>query len=199
MHTATLIYFALALTSDAFPLTKTGLNTTIQRRSPDYDIVNVGGIPPPPPPPPPPAVETVVETVTALGAPSQTVTVTIPQTQTQTQTPTPSISPIWTVITYTSSSIAIPAPTSVFEEELIPRGLDRLARAFGKSLDSHLKARDNKLPSIVKASSNETTSYARLSARGLNGTEGVHSPRGLFNATDVTLKARGLNGTIFKA
>ncbi|KAL4873439.1 hypothetical protein BDV12DRAFT_159986 [Aspergillus spectabilis] len=191
MHTSALIYFALTLTSNAFPLTKPNLNTTIQRRSSDYDIVNVGGIPNPPPPPP--VVETVIETVTAPGTPPQTVTVTVSPTPTA----SPSSSAIWSLTTYTSSSVAIPTPTAVTEEESIPRGLDRLARAFGKSLDSHLRARDDNLPSGSKARGNETMGYSQLSARGVNGTEGV-LPRGLFNATDVGLKARGLNGTVLK-
>ncbi|KAL5338702.1 hypothetical protein BJX70DRAFT_398445 [Aspergillus crustosus] len=140
MHTSAVIYFALALTSNAFPLTKPSLNTTIQRRSLEYDIVNVGGIVSPPQPPP--AVETVIETVTAPGTPPQTVTITT--TVSPTLTPSsPSSSPVWSILPYTTSSIALPTPTAITEEESTPRGLDRLARAFGKSIGSHLMARDS--------------------------------------------------------
>jgi hypothetical protein len=62
--------------------------------------------------------------------------------------------------------------------------MDRLARALGKTIDTHLKARDMK-------------PTAQLSP-GLNGTaQAAHFPRG-FNTTESgskMLKNRSLNGT----
>ncbi|RDW86389.1 uncharacterized protein DSM5745_03031 [Aspergillus mulundensis] len=205
MHTSSLLSLALALTSNAFPLTRPTFNTTVQRRSADYDVVNVGDLPEAPQPAVP-AASTIIETVTAPGAPPQTVTVTISQTP----TPSPS-SALWgssTGIPYSSSAI-LPAVTPVpgeevqqvqDEEEATATGaIDRLARAFGRSIDAHFRARSSNLTTRgINAPSNATTAYSQLAARGINGTERAHFPRGLLNSTDprtVGLKARGLNGT----
>ncbi|KAL2827041.1 hypothetical protein BDW59DRAFT_144584 [Aspergillus cavernicola] len=202
MHTSAILAFALALTSHAFPIAQPSLNTTVQRRSPEYDVVNVGGIPSPPnsEPAPPAVIETVIETVTAPGTPPQTVTVTIPQTS----TPSPSSSSaLWT----TSTPSITPTPTAVpGEEETLPSGftaMDRLARAFGKSIDAHLRARGGASTADLKARGNVTTAYSQLSARGVNGTTTEHAQfaRGL-NVTETgtaSLKARGWNGTVLKA
>ncbi|KAL2796888.1 hypothetical protein BJX66DRAFT_298919 [Aspergillus keveii] len=188
MHTSALVCFALALTAHAIPLTRPISNSTVQRRSSDYTVVNVGGDPNPPRPP---AQETVIETVTAPGAPQQTVTVT------QTSSLTSSSTALWEASAYGGSSSVIPSPTPTPSsiavpapgpgEETIPHGftaMDRLARALGKTIDTHLKARDMK-------------PTAQLSP-GLNGTaQAAHFPRG-FNTTESgskMLKNRSLNGT----
>ncbi|KAL4754079.1 hypothetical protein BDW72DRAFT_167336 [Aspergillus terricola var. indicus] len=196
MHTSSaFLALALVLPSNAIPLTRPTFNTTVQRRSADYDVVNVGGLPDTLHPAPP--ASTITRTVTAPGAPPRTVTVTISQTST---TPSPSSSAIWgagTSVPYSSSAI-LPAVTPVPGEEVQDVGeetatgaIDRLARAFGRSMNSHLHAR----------ASNETAAYSRLGARGLNETESVHVSRGLLNSTErVTagLKTSGLNSTALR-
>jgi hypothetical protein len=195
MHTSAVLSLALALTSNAFPLTRPTFNTTVQRRSANYDVVNVGGLPDTPQPAPP--ASTITQTVTAPGAPPQTVTVTISQTPT---TPSPSSSAIWgagTGVPYSSSAI-LPAVTPVpgeevqdEDEETATGAIDRLARAFGRSMNSHLRAR----------ASNETAAYSRFGTRGLNQTGSVHVSRGLLNSTELvtaSLKARGLNSTALR-
>ncbi|KAL4764336.1 uncharacterized protein BDW70DRAFT_129827 [Aspergillus foveolatus] len=195
MHTSAVLSLALALTSNAFPLTRPIFNTTVQRRSADYDVVNVGGLPDTPQPAPP--VSTITQTVTAPGAPPQTVTVTISQTPT---TPSPSSSAIWGAgigVPYSSSAI-LPAVTPVpgeevqdEDEETATGVIDRLARAFGRSMNSHLRAR----------ASNETAAYSRFDTRGLNKTGSVYVSRGLLNSTELvtaSLKARGLNSTALR-
>ncbi|KAL4906090.1 hypothetical protein BDW74DRAFT_151262 [Aspergillus multicolor] len=207
MHTSSLLTLALALTSNAFPLTRPTFNTTIQRRSINYDVVNVGGLPEAPQPTVP-TVSTVIETVTAPGAPPQTVTVTVSPTP----TPSPS-SALWGSSGIPcSSSAVLPAVTPVpgeevqqveDEEEATATGaIDRLARAFGRSIDAHFRARSSNLTTRdIKAPSNATTAYAQLAARVLNETESAHIPRGLLNSTELRtagLKARSLNGTSLK-
>ncbi|CBF76412.1 hypothetical protein AN4950.2 [Aspergillus nidulans FGSC A4] len=194
MHTSAVLSLALALTSNAFPLSHPTFNTTVQRRSADYDVVNVGGLPDTPQPAP--SASTITQTVTAPGAPPQTVTVTISQTPT---TPSPSSSAIWgagTGVPYSSSAI-LPAVTPVpgeevqDEEETATGAIDRLARAFGRSMNSHLRAR----------TSNETAAYPRFDARGLNETGSVHVSRGLLNSTELVTssrKARSLNSTALR-
>ncbi|KAL4736580.1 hypothetical protein BDV11DRAFT_193554 [Aspergillus similis] len=195
MHTSAFLSLALALTSNAIPLTRPTFNTTVQRRGGDYDVVNVGGLPDTLRPAPP--ASTITQTVTAPGAPPRTVTVTISQTPT---TPSPSSSAIWgagTGVPY-SSSVILPAVTPApgeevqdVDEETATGAIDRLARAFGRSMNSHLRAR----------ASNETAAYSRLGTRGLNETESVHVSRGLLNSTELVttgLKTRGLNSTALR-
>ncbi|KAL2854394.1 hypothetical protein BJY01DRAFT_205543 [Aspergillus pseudoustus] len=193
MHTSALVCFALTFTAHAIPLSRPISNTTIQRRSSDYDVVNVGGNLSPLQPP---GQETIIQTVTAPGAPQQTVTVTQASSLTSTSTA------LWTAGVYSSSFSTTPTPTPtptpppvpvsapVPGDEIIPRGftaMDRLARALGKTFSSHLRARDVK-PKI------------QLSA-GSNGTQqAAHSPRGLPNATESNIKVtRDLNGTVLEA
>ncbi|KAL3469839.1 hypothetical protein BJX99DRAFT_64247 [Aspergillus californicus] len=199
MHTSAILSLALALTSHAFPLASPSSSITAQRRSSDYNVVNVGGLPNPPQPAPTAVPgETVIETVTAPGSPPQTVTVTT--TVTPTTTPS-SLSALWAT---SASPSATPTPTSV-PGETIPSGftaMDRLARAFGRSIESHLKGRNlNVTTSGLVARGNETA-YSQLSARGVNVTDNALVARGLFNGTGTGTtgyKARGFNGTIFKA
>ncbi|KAL4979277.1 hypothetical protein BDW66DRAFT_128074 [Aspergillus desertorum] len=179
MHTSALFHLALALTCNAFPLTGLTFNTTVQRRSADYNVVNVGGLPDDSQPAPP------ASTIT------QIVTVTISQTLTS----SPSSTAIWRIGTGVpcSSSAALPAVTPVSGEEVqdaeteTATGLiDRLARAFGRSINSHLSARaSNMTTRHIKLSSNETTAFSQLGARGLNRTENVRIPRGPLNSTEL--------------
>ncbi|KAL4945048.1 hypothetical protein BDV06DRAFT_59447 [Aspergillus oleicola] len=106
----------------------------------------------------------------------------------------PSSSPVWS----TSASV-YPTATPVFGEETAPRGLDRLARAFGRSIESQLKVIEGNLPERVKARRNETSAYSELTARGVNATEGALSSRGLFNITASGFQARSYNGSAFRA
>ncbi|KAL5002324.1 hypothetical protein BDV10DRAFT_157638 [Aspergillus recurvatus] len=205
MHTSAFLTLALALTSKAFPLTRPSFNTSVQRRSAEYNVVNVGS--PPDAPQPALPASTITQTVTAPGAPPQTVTVTISQTH----TPSPSSSAIWgtgTGVRY-SSSAALPAVTPAPGEEVqdavtetATGVIDRLARAFGRSMDSHLRARASNLTTRgTKFPINETAAYSSLGARGLNGTENVRFPRGLLNSTELgtaDLKDRGLNDTALR-
>ncbi|KAI9372664.1 hypothetical protein BJX61DRAFT_542467 [Aspergillus egyptiacus] len=169
MYTSAILSLALALTSHAIPLSVPNSDATIQRRSSDYQVVNVGGMPNPPQP----AVETVTETVTtAPDTPPETVTVRI----TATPSASPTSTPVWSTSTFVpSSSAAVPTPTPVAStgEETIPRGftaMDRLARAFGRSIESHLKALGDKhltTPnSGLRVRDNETAAASRLRARG---------------------------------
>ncbi|KAJ0424132.1 hypothetical protein BJY00DRAFT_277127 [Aspergillus carlsbadensis] len=175
MHTSALVCFAIALTAHAIPLTRPISNSTVQRRSSDYAVVNVGGLPNPPQPP---VQETVIEIVTAPGSPQQTVTVT------QTSSLTSSSTALWETSAYGSGSSVIPTPTSTPSpvavpapgpgDETIPRGftaMDRLARALGKTIGIHLKARGMK----------PTAQFSP----GLNGTaQAPHFSRALFNTTE---------------
>lgn len=84
--------------------------------------------------------------------------------------------------------------------------MDRLARAFGRSVDSHLSTRSSNLTRDVtrdiKTRSNETTAYPRLAARGFNATESARLPRAVLNSTELGtagLKARSFNGTALRA
>ncbi|KAL4969741.1 uncharacterized protein BDV14DRAFT_165159 [Aspergillus stella-maris] len=106
----------------------------------------------------------------------------------------PSSSPVWS-----TSASAYPTTTPAVEEETAPRGLDRLARAFGRSLESQLKVIEGNLPERVKARRNETSAYSQLVARGVNATEGALSSRGLFNTTTSAFQARSYNGTASRA
>ncbi|KAL2868297.1 uncharacterized protein BJX67DRAFT_380107 [Aspergillus lucknowensis] len=170
MHSSVLVCFALALTSCAVPLARHSANSAIQRKSVGYDVVNVGAFPNAPQRP---VVETAIETVTVPGASLQTVTVT------QTPTHSPSPSPLWgTIVHGSASTLPTPSATPVTQADTMPRGftaMDRLARAFGKSISSHFKPH-----------SNETlTTYSKLKARGANGTEYMpHFLRGLLNSTE---------------
>ncbi|KAL5050088.1 hypothetical protein BDW71DRAFT_174726 [Aspergillus fruticulosus] len=205
MHTSALLTLSLAFTSNAFPLTRPTFNISVQRRSADYNVVNVGGLPDALQPDP--SASTITQTVTAPGAPPQTVTVTISQTP----TPSPSLSAIWGTGTGVphSSSAALPTVTPVpgeevqeAETETATGVIDRLARAFGRSMDSHLRARVSNLTTRgIKLPGNETAAYSSLGARGLNGTESVRFPRGSLDSTELGsagLKARGLNGTALR-
>ncbi|KAL3466612.1 hypothetical protein BJX64DRAFT_249456 [Aspergillus heterothallicus] len=194
MHTSALVCFALAFTAHAIPLNRPGSNITVQRRSPDYNVVNVGGDPSPPQPP---VQETVIETVTAPGAPQQTVTV----AQTSSIATTTSTA-LWTTGIYGSSSSVIstpiptptpaPAPVPVPGDKTSPQGftaMDRLARALGNTINSHLRARAVKPTAQLAAGLNDTEPASRF-------------PRGLLNSTESEtgmLKARDLNGTALKA
>ncbi|KAL6236925.1 hypothetical protein BDW75DRAFT_205686 [Aspergillus navahoensis] len=205
MHTSALLTLALTVTSNAFPLTHPTFNTSVQRRGTDYNVVNVGGLPDAPQPAPP--ASTIIQTVTVPGAPPQTVTVTISQTP----TPSPSSSEIWGTVTGVpySSSAALPTVTPVpgeevqdAETETATGAIDRLARAFGRSMDSHLRARVSNLTTrSIKLPSNETAAHSSLGARGLNETESVRFSRGLLNSTELGaagLNARDLNGTALR-
>ncbi|KAL4915323.1 hypothetical protein BDW62DRAFT_188772 [Aspergillus aurantiobrunneus] len=185
MYTSTLIYLALALTSNAIPLSQLSSSTTlqpsttpaVQRRSAEYDVVNVGGVLNAPP-----AVETVVQTITTPGVPPQTVTVTVATTSASpTSTSLPSSSAAWSTIAFGSSTSVFPVTTPVPEEPAASRGftaMDRLSRALGKSIDSHLRVRDGNVTRDIKTRSNESTPYSQLNARNANGTDTIHLPRG---------------------
>ncbi|KAL2810662.1 hypothetical protein BJX63DRAFT_401403 [Aspergillus granulosus] len=185
MHTSALVCFALALAAHAIPLGRPSLDTTIQRRSSDYEVVNVGGDPNPPQPP---AQETVIETVTAPGIPRPTVTEAESSSLTATSTA------LWTTSTHGSSSSVIPTPTPtptptpfavpVPGDETTPRGftaMDRLARALGNTINSHLRARNVKPTVQLPAGSNGSD-------------QAPHSPRGLPNATELGSKMRKARG-----
>lgn len=157
MHTSTLIYLSLALTSNAFPLARqsssaTAQPSTYQRRSAEYDVVNVGGDPDAPQ-----SVETVIQTVTAPGAPPQTVTVPVPQTPTY----SPSSSVPWG-----SSSSAYPTSGP----SLFARGWESTYPASSSS--SFLYARNWESTSSPASSSVSATAtpVPAYIARGLEST-----------------------------
>ncbi|KAL4810444.1 hypothetical protein BDV18DRAFT_131019 [Aspergillus unguis] len=207
MHTSALACLALALTANAFPFARQAANTTVQRRSTDYNVVNVGDLPEAPEPQPAPsATTTVFETVTAPGAAPQTVTVTV--SPTPTASPSPS-SALWATSALPSSS-SIPVPSPAANAESAPSAytaMDRLARAFGRSIDSHLWARSSNLTTRevirdVKRAANETVASSQFAARGINATEAARFARALYNSTELGtagIKARAWNGTTFKA
>ncbi|KAL4928398.1 uncharacterized protein BDV17DRAFT_264126 [Aspergillus undulatus] len=106
-------------------------------------------------------------------------------------------SPVWS-----SSAPTYPTATPVLGEETAPRGLDRLARAFGRSIESQLKVIEGNLTRGVKVRSNETAPYSQLTARGVNETESALYSRGLFNSTGsgaAGFQIRHYNGTDLKA
>ncbi|KKK23632.1 hypothetical protein P175DRAFT_0531198 [Aspergillus ochraceoroseus IBT 24754] len=193
MHTSTIVWLALTLAAHAAPVLHFKPNTTVERRSEGYEIVNVGGDPSP-------VVAPVMETVTAPGPPQETVTITISQTS------LPTLAPTWTPSLPTpcsssssSSSSLVPSPSSAPGIETVRRRsttMDKIARMFGKSIDHS----NDTTSQVYVRSSNETSSH--LNTRGTNVTEHSLLPRGLLNATDsgsTKLTARSSNGTTLQA